>query len=461
MPEGIPHIPEDATDAPTRTLVLNEQWWSLVQGALGHYLNRYVWDSMSDAEWQHTEQQLQEIFLMAADCDCIKNLTYNSTTRNITYENHLGNTITLVEEGDIFAITQSAADYIPPWPTTSEKDIYCRAAQRLAARAADTLQDVLEFMDIVEEVTAGAITNAFKALINDVPVLGSIPEATIETGNDMVEDAYDWVKLNATDAQAISGAAEIIYCALSQELNANTDDPNLRQAIIDKAGSSLVQFSIQYAQDVVSMSLFGSVTQAAYDALDGSLLKYPIIAQLLAVDSAADALGVESPIKLMVAEAARNAQYFDARDCSGYSCGWEQVFDFTEAEHGFAPVASGKPEPLGQWQVDVGFVSEYNNDGSNEGQYCYIERDFGQVVSFNYIAVEVYHKDPTNSWEALYLYQDGNNTKTWQNSNGTQTHTNDEARTAQVLNLRTVGNPTKDSKIIKLTLRGDGVNPFL
>jgi hypothetical protein len=223
-------------------------------------------------------------------------------------------------------------DGIYELPPITDTDKYCFAAWELARRWADKLQDVLEKIDVAETATAEAIENASDGLVGWIPVVGSGAVSTIEYAHEgVLQPVIDWCKENANDYQAISGAAEQIYCALL------SSHPNV------EAWDNYIEYPPAFPgmelTGINSWSNFKQVVDFVFGIFTGESMKYPILAWGQFIEQTlASVGGLQNPVEKMVAFAANVAQNFDDRDCAGFDCGepepetWEQIFDFQTSQ---------------------------------------------------------------------------------------------------------------------------------
>lgn len=282
--------------------------------------------------------------LCEMDCDCIKDLSFDPVTGILSYTNELNETVNIFNTTDTYVssqytvITANEAD---------ADDFYCYAAWLLAERAADDLQDMLEAIDVLEDATVSVVSEIFASMVDLVPFFGDLAEAYIRITDNLAEEAYDWVRLNARDIEARALAAEIFYCGIKRAME-NGGQDELRNGIIQAAGANLKQFVLTYIDDLWEIPDLWDVFEDAYNALDGELIGYAVVAWFLVTDVALDALGADRPIEAIIAHATKHAAAHDSRDCAGFDCvGWCHLFDFEEMD-----------DPLG-WTAYQGGV--FNN----------------------------------------------------------------------------------------------------
>ncbi len=279
--------------------------------------------------------------LCEMDCDCIKELSFNPSTGILSYQDEVGNTVQIFNNGDTF---NSSVYYVITANEANADDFYCYAAWMLAERAADDMQDMLEFLDIFEDATVGALLQYIKSMVDLVPFFGDIAEGTISIVDNLLEEAWDWLRVNARDPQARALAAEIFYCGIKTAME-NGGQGSLRAGIIQAGGANLEQFSLNLVNGIWTIPDLFDVFEAAYIAQDGELMGYPVVAWFLITDVILEALGANRPIEAIIAHATKHAAAHDDRDCSAFNCqDWCHVFDF-EAEN----------DPLGwtAWQGGV------------------------------------------------------------------------------------------------------------
>lgn len=293
------------------------------------------------AVWAGVVASAQQNFIEGVcemDCDCIKELVFDPITGVLSYTDGEDNTINIFNTNDTYLSSQYTVITVN---MPDADDAYCYAAHLLAERTSDDLQDMLELIDVLEDATVSVVAEIFASLVDLVPFFGDLAESAIRITDNLAEEAYDWIKLNARDIQARALAKEIFYCGIKRAME-NGGQKELRNGIIQAAGASLIEFGLDWIDDLWEIPDLWAVFEDAYDATDGELIGYGIVAWFLVTDFTLDTLGADRPIEAIIAHATKHAAAHDDRDCSGFNCvGWCHLFDFEVAD-----------DPLGwtQWQ---------------------------------------------------------------------------------------------------------------
>lgn len=312
--------------APYRIYVMNEWWASLIFGILGEALGRWKWE-ITDEEWIDVEQAVLELMTpcYAADCDCIIGLSFDPITGILSYTDGDDNTVQIFNSTETYISSQYT---VITANMPDADDAYCYAAWLLAERVSDDLQDMLEFIDVLEDATTGALTQFIASMIDLVPFFGDLAEASLKIIDNLLEEMVDWLRLNARDIEARALAAEIFYCGIKIAME-NGGQASLRSGIIQAAGDNLIQFALEYVGGVWQIPDLLAVFEEAFSELDGELLGYAIVAWFLVTDATLDAMGADRPIEAIIAHATKHAAAHDSRDCAGFDCqDWCHVFDF-------------------------------------------------------------------------------------------------------------------------------------
>jgi len=295
------------------------------------------------AVWQGVVASAQANFIEGVcemDCDCIKGLSFNPTTGILSYTDEVGSTVNVFNQQDTF--NSSNYTVITADQPTAD-DAYCYAAWILAERAADDLQDMLEVIDVLEDATLSVVAEIFASMVDLVPFFGDLAESVIRITDNLVEEMYDWVKENARDIQARALAAEIIYCGIKIAME-NGGQTSIRAGIIQAAGENLIEFSVDFIGGVFEIPDLLSVMEDAFNALDGELMGYSVVAWFLVTDAILDVLGANRPIEAIVAFATQFSAAHDNRDCALFACNdWCHVFNFAEEneELGWTAITGG------------------------------------------------------------------------------------------------------------------------
>ncbi len=263
--------------------------------------------------------------LCEMDCDCIKELTFNSVTGILSYVNEVGDTVNVFNSTQTYLASQYT---VITANEVDADDFYCYAAWLLAERVADDLQDMLEFVDVLEDATVSPLFEIIASMVDLVPFFGDVAESVIRITDNLLEEMYDWVLANSRDVQARALAAEIFYCGIKIAME-NGGQTSLRAGIKQAAGANLVEFALEFTDGLWEIpDLFG-VFADAYGSLDGELLGYGIVAWFLSTDLVLEAFGANRPIEAIIAHATKHAAAHDSRDCAGFNCiDWCHVFDF-------------------------------------------------------------------------------------------------------------------------------------
>ena len=316
--------------SPYRVIVLNEWWASLIFGMLDEALGRWKW-SITDEQWPDVEQAVIELMAICygSECDCINGLSFDPVTGKLTYIDGDDNTVTIFNTNDTYLSSQYT---VITADEADADDAYCYAAWILAERVADDLQDMLEAVDVLEDATVSVVSEIFASLVDLVPFFGDLAETAIRITDNMAEAAFDWIKENARDVQARALAAEIFYCGIKVAME-NGGQTSLRAGIVQAAGANLVEFGLEFIDDVWEIPDLWDVFEDAYVALDGELIGYGIVAWFLVTDFALETLGADRPIEAIVAHATQHAAAHDSRDCVSFNCqDWCHVFDFASED---------------------------------------------------------------------------------------------------------------------------------
>lgn len=320
-------------------------WGALLELTQWHNWERNPAKSGKDAAavWSIVIASAHENYvegLCEMDCDCIQNLAFDPVTGILSYTNELNETVQIFNTTDTYISSQYT---VIKANEADADDFYCYAAWLLAERSADDLQDMLEAIDVIEDFTVSPVAIIMASLVDLVPFFGDLAEATIKIIDNILEEAFDWIRLNARDIEARALAAEIIYCGIKRAMQ-NGGQDELRNGIIQAAGANLKQFALEYVDDLWQIPDLWDVFEDAYNALDGELLGYAVVAWFLATDALLDALGADRPIEAIVAHATKHAAAHDSRDCAGFDCvGWCHLFDFEgeDSELGWAQWQGG------------------------------------------------------------------------------------------------------------------------
>lgn len=311
---------------PFRVVVINEWWASLIFGLLDQALGRSKW-SITGAEWPDVEQAVIELMVICfgSDCDCIIGLSFDPLSGKLTYTDGDDNTVTIFNSNDTYLSSQYT---VITADQPDADDIYCYAAWLLAEKTADDLQDMLEVIDVLEDATFSVVSEIFASLVDLVPLFGDLAEVAIRITDNLAEAAYDWVKENARDVQARALAAEIFYCGIKRAME-NGGQESLRDGIIQAAGENLIEFAIDFVDDVWAIPDLWDVFEDAYNSLNGEAIGYGVVAWFLLTDVTLDTLGANRPIEAIIAHATKHAAAHDDRDCAAFNCvGWCHLFDF-------------------------------------------------------------------------------------------------------------------------------------
>lgn len=301
-----------------------------------------VWTGVVASAHQNFIEGLCEM-----DCDCIKDFEFDPVTGKLTYVDGQGNTIVIFDNGDTYISSQYV---VIKAEEPNADDAYCYAAWMLAERAADDFQDMLEFIDVFEEVTTGAIKQFFASLIDLVPFFGDIAEAIIRIQDNLEEDIFEWVKENARDIEARALAAEIIYCGIKIAME-NGGQESIRAGIIQAGTPDLKQFTINKVDGVWTIPDIKQIVQDAFTGLNGALLGYAVVAWLLITDSVLKELGANRPLEAIMAFATKYAAAHDDRDCAGFNCDdWCHVFDFADSDEGWILIQGAGSYSNGAWR---------------------------------------------------------------------------------------------------------------
>lgn len=437
---------------PYSSVQINEYWWSVIFGFADNALIRENWD-VTDNEW---ENEVLPAVINALDtgmnCDCIKGLAFDSATGKLTYTDENDNTVTVQTGGDTFI---SNNYYVITANEADADDAYCYAAWMLAERAADDFQDMLEFIDIVEEVTSGAIKQFFASLIDLVPFFGDLAEAVIRIQDNLEEDLYDWVKENARDIEARAVAAEIIYCGIKIAME-NGGQSSIRAGIIQAGTPDLEQFTITKVAGVWTIPDIEGLVEDAFSGLDGSLLGYPVVAWMLVTDSLLNEFGADRPLEAIMAFATKFAAAHDDRDCASFSCeDWCHVFDFTLGDElGWEADANRGTFSSGAWHTQL--------VGDND--VMYIERTVTGTFALASLRVKGSCTQVANGGTRSTRW----NTTTYYGALSASAgafdivHIQDETGVSAVgVFLDTNGPPTGENVITEIEVCGTGTNPFL
>jgi hypothetical protein len=199
-------------------------------------------------------------------------------------------------------------------PSADAIDQICFASAGIAKHYSDVAQDAIELLDAGE----ATITAVVEGFVESIPVIGSFAESASE----VLQVAIDFARTNVGDIQAVNKAKCLLFC-----LARNKPDPqNWTSADIFEA----------IASDAVPEQSFFDLLEFAYNALDGALLGYAIV-----VAAWLDIQRNRERFRTQWFKLAANALYFDSRDCATCDCAnvqWEQVFDFSIDQQGWAAV---------------------------------------------------------------------------------------------------------------------------
>lgn len=443
-----------------------------VIGAIEELTKTYNWEIQSpysNTTPQQCAEAAQELLseLLEVNCDCIHNLSYNASTGELSFFDASGTRNVIYNQSQI---TQTNQYYIPPTEIVDSRDVYCYAAQTIAAAMADNLRDALELFDILEELLITSFVNLFNRAVEWAPPLGTIASALGETFNDITEDMYDWLLLNADDIEAVEGAAEIIYCALI-DASENEDFDNLNNYIAANAGSELVQFAVSLGSQV-AFNLNGAfaVFNVAYSVLDSEKMKFGIIAWLLASDEVANLLGQPSAIRQMIATATRYAIASDGRDCALYPCNtWTKIFNFSDGQQGWQPSSPNPAIWVGDGWTD-GIISDPNTTFRVLRLALFLPDPDPTItevsVTYDYVPATTStlpKPDCWVEWSGSTLIRFDPTAGNDQTSTVEHTANPYRIRVNFTVGARPKNQPTVDGsvKITKIVLRGTGDNPFI
>lgn len=184
-------------------------------------------------------------------------------------------------------------------PEADADDKWCYAAHVLAEFYMDGAQDVLQAIQLGETF----IFATFEAVIESIPLVGSITESLSE----VAQAVFEWAVDNIGDQDAVQRAACILYCTF--KANPNLDDLTWQDFAL-AAGDDIGQ--------LVQNLDFEGIIENGWQSLDGDYLAYAIV-----FVAAGDYVLRPTAWKRQVARAAAQAEYFDSRDCSACSCAGE------------------------------------------------------------------------------------------------------------------------------------------
>lgn len=318
---------------PYSTVQINEYWWSVIFGFGDSALVRENWD-VTDEEWENdVHPAVINALDTAMNCDCIKGLSYDPVTGKLTYTDESGGTVTVINSSETFL---GDTYYVITQNEPNADDAYCYAAHMLSERTSDSLQDMLETLDIIEDATIGSVTQYFASFVDLVPFFGDFAEANIRIIDQLAEEMWDWITANARDVQARALAAEIMYCGIKIAMQSG-GQTSIRAGIKTAAADNLIEFSHSFVDGLWQIPDVFAVFEDAFDALDGELMGYGIIAWFLITDEIFEKLGADRPLEALMAKATRYAAAHDSRDCASFECNvWIAEFDFTIDEQGWS-----------------------------------------------------------------------------------------------------------------------------
>lgn len=446
---GLPYPENTTPDAsPYTTIQINEYWWSVIFGFADNALIRESWD-VTDEQWTNeVEPAVINALDTAMNCDCINGLDFDPITGKLTYTDGNGNTVTVQTSGDTFI---SNNYYVITANEADADDAYCYAAHLLSEHASDDLQDMLEIVDVLEDSTLSVVSEIFASFVDLVPLLGDLAESAIRITDNMAEAAYDWVKENARDIQARALAAEIFYCGIKIAME-NGGQGSLRAGIIQAAEENLIEFGFTFIDSVWEIPDLWDVFEDAYDALDGELLGYSIIAWFLLTDVALDTFGADRPLEAIMAHATKHAAAHDNRDCAAFACtSWCKVFDFAEGQQ--------------DWNIANGTFSagEFHSIESGSDELLKINRT---IASSTIVSVRVKYAaaQPANTGTRR-IAMNGIGTygglETGAGSFDTKIDREESGITLIQFEVDTSGDTSGENTISFVEVCGTGANPFL
>lgn len=426
-----------------------------VLGAITELTYAYNWEAeqgYSNTTPEECAKAAEDIIGSSAvsDCKCFQGIGYNTSNGQWFYMSDGGQISNFVNQQ---IVNNSMQTFINPTPMIDGKDVYCYAAQNIARTTADDFQDFLELIDISEAFIIEPLVIAFNEYADIVPLIGDTAAAALSILNNLSEEILDYARVNATDADAVNGLAEIIYCALLSISNGSGDFSGLRGTLISQAGSDLVQFTTNFTNGQVEASDFFAVLNVAYSTLSSENMKYPLLAWLLLFDKSTQMLGQPSSIQRAISFAQEYAISSDGRDCSTYSCNydWEARTGGSYGVGGFVGLRTTWNSTTEQW--------EFTNPGAS--QSAGVEKTFGTDTTITYIWLSYTVEQTGNRAAGFYV---GSNTLLQWTHDGNETNTrewsgsySDGGRMVLALNNAIVG---EQIIIHGAIVRGTGTNPF-
>lgn len=266
--------------------------------------------------------------VVSFDDNCDFQVRVNETTGKIQYRRGTGewqsapgtgdNSYTVVTGGD------TIINNLYKLPNLSNSDKYCTAAWSLAYAWADDCQDTMEIIDLLETITVEAIENFADSLIGWIPILSTFVNVVEFVHEGLAQPAIDFVRENCTDADAISLAANNIYCAFRKCLDANDDIKNWHgyveyPSILDGTATFV------YATGIPTWETFKEMIEAIAGTLDGSYAGWAIVGYGGFVTFALNNITSQSLIADAIAYAANAGLQRNVSDCG--DCGDCSLFD--------------------------------------------------------------------------------------------------------------------------------------
>lgn len=343
-------------------------------------------------------------------------------------------------------------------PNITDTDKYCYAAWKIARVWADHLQDALELVDVLTTQTAESVEATTDSLVGWIPVVGDVSGAAVEYVHEgMIQPVLDWLRENATDAEAIQGAAEMLFCAFS----ASYPDVENWYSFLELPEDFP---TVDFTPETLTWENFGNIMEFVFDLASGESMKYAIMAWgLFAEELLGDAAGMVEPVKNQIAFACNNAQFFDSRDCIDFDCEppteeWEHLFNFAVNDGGFTLTNAVGIYTSGRWQ------GQNNEFGFNDWRnFVRIHRTFAarEITGIDY---DTDTEGEGTAVTRVELRLSG--TLVWSGNFalGGGTLTVDEKMADDIRlyreNQTGADEPTKTCYIESVTMRGLGEDPF-
>lgn len=260
------------------------------------------------------------------------------------------------QSGDCADCPDPANPAISDQFTTDGKDRWCYAAGKLTDVTADRFEDYLQLFDaastfVIEnteqiiEFAADLVSAGFASIVVE-PITNFFSEG-------VAQPAVDYIRQQAQDLEVKAELQELYYCAISNAV-INDDIANLPDYILDEINPIYQINIVQVVLGIFDATNFGDAITVLFNSFTARGQAEFMASFYLIHKETWGVMGLSEPIQQTVQQSMGLAQYFDARECSGFACQGDGCYTLDFLNMPSLPSQISFVNNLGTYQQGVG-----------------------------------------------------------------------------------------------------------